>query len=319
MIGKSAKAAALLEIPISIWPAGDRAAWERSQVRVRGPFRRENGGRQMSRRTLQSRIQAYGRWLAHLRDSGQLEETAAPSSRITPDRLDAFIQDMRSRGNRPATVIGRIYNLLGALKMLEPGGDHSWIGRPQGVAIGNYFDVEPREHVVHHSATLLAWAEQLFAEGLAPHKPYCRRALVRDAAIIGVFVMPAPRVGALSQLRLGRNLQRRDEGWWLDQDAGITKTSKAEWCPLAKAVTPIIDRYLAVERVELLKGRLTDHLWIGRGGDDLTESSVRGEIYRRSECCFDQSFGPHAFRRSLSTTVAVATSLRSMHAFYWAT
>ena len=301
----SPEEAARRVMPLSNWPEADRTAWERSLPRSQGPFRKNGGGPTIGHHSLLNRKKGYGRWLGFLRQVDELDLNAMPSARVTPERLDAYIEDLRCHGNRPSSIVNRIVFLKGALKTMEPDDDHEWITRPCGVPIQRYFDAQPRDRPVHHSATLLAWAEEQFAAGLAHPLPHRRCPLIRDAAIVAVFVLPAPRVGALSQLRLGINLQRRDQGWWLDQDASITKMSRAEWCPLPEAVTPILDRYLAVERVELLQGRLTDRLWIAWGGADLTKSSIRNNIRKRSGISFDQAFGPHAFRRALGTTVAV--------------
>jgi hypothetical protein len=90
--------------------------------------------------------------------------------------------------------------------------------------------------------------------------------------------MPAPRLGALAQLQLGRNLQHRQAGWCLDQNAGITKMGKDEWSSLLPSSFPILERYPSVERRELLKGGTSDHLWIARGGGVLTEAGITGRL-----------------------------------------
>lgn len=84
----------------------------------------------------------------------------------------------------------------------------------------------------------------------------------------------------------------------------ITKMGRAEWCPLHEAVTPMIERYLAVERVELLAGKMSDRFWIARGGEPLAESSLAKQIRRSADKEFPRPFGPHAFRHSLGTTNA---------------
>ena len=235
-----------LIMPLPKWPEGDQAAWHRATEWVDGPFGGMGGGKTPAPLTLRSRITSYGRWLAFLKEAEILEIDDLPTSRVTPERLDAFIASMQARGNKPVTIIGRMVGLHGALKMLAPNGDHRWVLRPRGIPIQSYFTVVPRSRSVHHSTTLLVWAEKLFAAGLAHPKPRCRRALIRDAAIVAVLVLPAPRVGALTQVRLGVHLMRREESWCLDQETDIIKLGLQSWSPLHPAVTLIIDRYLAV-------------------------------------------------------------------------
>lgn len=305
MTGPQQAEQALLEVPLAAWPAEDRLAWERVQARTNSPFRKDNGGRTRSPYTYRVWQKCYGRWLGFLRDHGALDDAAAPASRVTPERLDDYIAAMKVQGNRPITIVGRIRGLKGALELLAPGQNHKWITRPRNIPITRHFEIVPRDRVVHHSTTLLSWAEQLFADGLEHSQPRCRRALVRDAALIGMLVMPAPRLGALAQLQLGRNLQRHETGWCLNQDAGITKMSKNEWAPLHAAITPILERYLAVERNELLDGRQTSQLWIALGGGDLTAAGITTRLRKLSGKSFDKVFRAHSFRHCLATTNAI--------------
>jgi integrase len=291
-------------MPLENWPPGDRAAWEQANIRINSPFRKNGGGRVPSSYTIRARLRGFGRWLGFLRDNNYLKADAARATPATPELVDLFIDDLRQHGNCDQTVLSRICGLHGALRMLEPGGDHKWLICPQGVPIKQYLDIQRKERVVIHSATLLELAERLFQAGLAHPKPRSRRALIRDAAIVGILVMPAPRLGALGQLRVGRNLQRRHDGWCLDQDAGITKMSKDEWCPLHHTMTPILDRYLAVDRHELLGGRVSDRMWIAQGGADLAEATISRRVRLLTGRAFGHDYGPHAFRRSIGTTAA---------------
>ncbi len=297
--------AAPLVIAPADWPALDRAAWLRATAPVHSPFRKDQGTTSRNRYSLRAWRCGYGRWLAYLRDSGQLDPAVHPAERLSEERLDGYIADLRAHGNRAQTIISRFGELKGALDILEPGHSFSWVMRPRGVHIQHYFAREPRDKVVHHGATLLAWAQRLFAAGLAQRKPRCRRALVRDAVIIGILVLPAPRLRALASLRVGRNLQRRAEGWVIEQEPEITKMGRAEWCPLDPAVAPMVERYLAVERVELLEGKDSDHLWIAEGGGKLAEASVARQIRLHTGRAFERPFGPHAFRHCLATTSAM--------------
>jgi integrase len=293
-----------LVIELADWPPGDRAAWLRVVAGARTPFRRYGGGGSRSRFTLRAYCCGYGRWLAYLRDAGALDPAVPASARVTEERLDGYLHDLQQHGNADQTLVSRLSELKGALSLLEPGSKFGWVTRPHGIHISRHLAMTKRDRPVHHGATLLAWAQRLFAAGLAHSQPRCRRTLIRTAVMIGVLVLPAPRLGALAKLRLGRNLQRHEDGWVLDQDASITKMGRAEWCPLHEAVTPMIDRYLAVERIELLAGKITDRLWIAQGGEPLAEGSIARQIRELSDKEFHRPFGPHAFRHSLGTTNA---------------
>lgn len=291
-------------MPVTDWPTGDQAAWQRALAGGRGPFRSRSGGGSRNRFTLRNRRGDYGRWLGFLRDTGQLDPAAPPGSRVTRERLDAYILDLQAHGNGDQTIVTRFEGLAAALKMLEPAGNFRWVVIPGGVHISHHLQMRRKDQPIHHSATLLDWAEELFAAGLAHRKPRCRRVLVREAVAVGMLVMPAPRLEALWQFRIGRNLQRHGEGWSLDEHADINKNRKGDWCPLLDAVTPMIDRYLAVERVELLEGNQSDRLFIAQGGGTLPKDSISRRIRILSRKRFGRAFGPHHFRRCLATTNA---------------
>lgn len=65
------------------------------------------------------------------------------------------------------------------------------------------------------------------------------------------------------------------------------------------------DRYLAVERIELLEGRTTDHLWIAQGGGNLTSAGITTRLRKLSGLSFEKVFRAHSFRHCLATTVAI--------------
>jgi hypothetical protein len=131
-------------VQLSDWPAGDRAAWDIACRHVRGPFRKDGGGRRLAMGVVLACRTADGRWLAFLVGTNQLDEPRRQSARVTPARLDAFIAAMRECGNQAITILGRIYALKSALQMLEPTGDHRWITRPQGVPIKHCLSSELR-------------------------------------------------------------------------------------------------------------------------------------------------------------------------------
>ena len=78
-----------------------------------------------------------------------------------------------------------------------------------------------------------------------------------------------------------------------------------EWSPLLSCVGPMLERYLSVERGELLDGGMNDRLWIAQDGKPLTLWAISSFLTKRSLRHFGQSFRGHAFRRSLATTLAV--------------
>jgi integrase len=66
----------------------------------------------------------------------------------------------------------------------------------------------------------------------------------------------------------------------------------------------MIERYLTIERLELLGAGSQGALWINWGGEPLDERGVDKRVRWRSEKRFGKAFGPHMFRYSIATDAA---------------
>ncbi len=165
--------------------------------------------------------------------------------------------------------------------------------------------MRPRRRFVPSSEVLLDWAETMFREGLTPRKHRVRRTAVREAVMIALLATHAPRLRALSSLRIGIHLQKRGEEWFLDQDAGITKIRRSINMPLPVEVATMLERYLDVERAELLGTQDHDALWVAQGGGPLDRETISRRMQILSRRRFGASFGTHRARASLATTIAL--------------
>lgn len=67
----------------------------------------------------------------------------------------------------------------------------------------------------------------------------------------------------------------------------------------------MLDRYIAVERRELLKGAVTDGLWISTRGGPLSSPGLNYRLRKLSLERFGIAFGAQRFRASLTTTQAL--------------
>jgi hypothetical protein len=67
-----------------------------------------------------------------------------------------------------------------------------------------------------------------------------------------------------------------------------------------------IERYLAVERVELLNGATQDWFWVNRHGQRLGQRGLACSFRSRTGKEFPHAFGTHRFRHALGTTAPMA-------------
>jgi integrase len=160
-------------------------------------------------------------------------------------------------------------------------------------------DIKPPE-----LAELIAWSKDLYTSGLLLIGNVRRRIQIRDAVMFGVLCEAGPRLRSLTAMRVGVHLQQRGEEWWLALEPEDTKTGEAYRGPLGSWLWPMIERYLMVERIELLEGHSSDALWINWNRTLLDERGVDKRVRWRSAKRFGKAFGPHMFRYSIATDAA---------------
>lgn len=292
-------------LPFDRWPSQDRLAWQQAKAKQRGPFRKNGGGVRHAADTLHKSEKGLRRWLGFLHRTGQLDGAAPPHARLTPEHLDAYFAHLVASGNADRSIVGRFEELKLAFELMLPGRDFGWLTAPNGTPLHHQLAMRTRPRFVPSSAEVLAWAEDLFRDGLTLSDRELRCCQVRDATLVAILATRAPRLRALSSLRLGVHLDRRGGEWAMDQHADITKTGNAFLLPLSAEVGAMLDRYVGVERAELLRGGTHDAAWIGRRRMPLKRSALAGRIWRLSAKRFGVAFGPHRLRASLATTSAL--------------
>jgi hypothetical protein len=191
------------------------------------------------------------------------------------------------------------------LRLMYPDRDLSFVIRPGGVSIRQQLQLNRRERFVPDSRHAELWAETLFRAALTLPDPEQRQRQVRDAALIGIMTSRAPRLRAMAGMRL-RHLRRVGEQWLLDFDPGLMKGGRSNLeLPLSARVGAIVERYLAVERPELLGGQTHDSIWVAREGGPLSEKGIDFMMRSRTKAQYGVAFGAHRFRAGLTTTQAL--------------
>jgi hypothetical protein len=89
-------------------------------------------------------------------------------------------------------------------------------------------------------------------------------------------------------------------------DAGLMKGGRSDHeLPLSARVAAIVERYIAVERHELLRGESHDYVWVAQGGGPLSEKGIDFMMRSRTKAQYGMAFGAHRFRAGLTTTQAL--------------
>src|SRR5688572_28240587 len=114
-------------LPIAMWPASDREAWEAAHHRG-GLLDDDGGAVAWAPATSDIIARGYGRFLSFLAQNEALDPDVSPGQRITRARVEAYIDDLR-QDNRSSTVAARIRELGRAAAVMAPAGDWTWLRR----------------------------------------------------------------------------------------------------------------------------------------------------------------------------------------------
>jgi hypothetical protein len=252
------------------------------------PFGRHSRTRRLRQATIDKAARGYGRWLGFLWSAGRLDIDAVPSARVTPANLNAFFWGMVQLGNADHTIVGRIGELVCALRIMEPYGNQGWILRPGGVALRQHLPMVRRSLEIHHLADLFLWGIDLMDEARALAELQRRGPMLRDGLMIAMLALRGLRLRSVESLVLGRSILPDPETgcWRLDIQPEEVKNHRHIATELPRILSPWIERYVTVERAEMLSGQATDAFWIGQRGAPLSASGVTNAIARRSEARF---------------------------------
>src|SRR6185312_8999529 len=107
-------------------------------------------------------------------------------------------------------IIVGFFNLRAALRIMQPGFNSAWLTAPGGQSLHLRFPIVRREIYVPDSTELYDWGLGMMDRTRAGSDV---RQLTgfRNGLIIALFAARGPRIRALSEMRLERNLHR-DQG-----------------------------------------------------------------------------------------------------------
>lgn len=289
------------------WPAVDREKWQAALAQRHSPWPSRRGPFATLRpASIAKARNGYERWLGFLAHTGQLDPTTEPGDRITLPRFLDYVALLQACGNRGHTIYGRASELKSALRCLASDTDFAWLTSPGGVPLQNLLDMACRELETFDSKELFAWGLELMAKAISLNGPARRRVMLRDGLLLAILASRGIRLRTTSEMRLQKNVFRRDDRWFLQAEAAITKTEKQLAFPLPASLTPWLDRYVSRERPELLAGKEHDFFLVNWSGDPLASDGVTKRFYWLTEKRFgrDRRFGPHRMRHCLVTSAA---------------
>ena len=290
-------------MPVELWPAADRMAWEAALKPV-DVFDIAGVASRWSEATQHKTELGWGRYLFFLFERAELDPLSTPAERITRERLAAYLAELQ-RTNRGHTPQNRIQELGDAMRALVPERDWRWILRAASrlrastvPANDKHTRWRPVEELVAEGFRLMDDAESdqaLSALG--------RALQYRDGLIIVFLGFHTMRLHNLAELEIGRHIL--EVGEQLILRLFKTKGGQHHEVPVDPRLMVPLRRYLHQHRPVLLRQRGRwyappgNALWISKHGSRCSEDTFQNVTRKRT------GLSPHMARSCAATTVAV--------------
>jgi integrase len=289
-------------MPIHEWPAPDREAWAHAVAAGATMLDESGPAAAWRRRTRQNRIQAYGRFLTFLARHGQLDPQAPPHERPTPERIDAWVTELR-RTQRASTVARMLLELSFALGAMVPHRDWRWIARHPACPSRAEQRDSRRAIIPVDVPDLLVRIEQAYAalEAATPRtKLTARRA--RDLTMMVLLAYTGLRTKELMALRLSETLVEVGDVYRIEISPAEHKTKAGLQTILAAEPARWLRRYLSVWRPILIGTRIDPGaVWANADATPVAANSIHPIVRNRSAMLLGRPIYPHLFRHSLAT------------------
>ena len=284
-----------------LWPAADRAAWERATAAAAGPFDPPGAAAHLKPAARRARAGSWGNFLAFLASRGDLKPAEAPASRLTPARLTAWLAAIRQRTSAN-TVNQFVRELSLAIAAMAPERDWSWVrqhpDRPRDAEVR-----ASRKPVAPIDLALLVDRALALCDA-ADAAPASLEASCdhRDGLLLALTAYVGLRRGNITGLRLGATLRQVGEGYRLVLEGGAVKNGVPIDVPVPATLVPHLRRHIEAHRPRLLDGA-PDHGWlfIGQAGRPLAYGCLYGIFRRRGAELIGQPINPHAIRHAIAT------------------
>ena len=295
-------------LPLELWPAQDRQAWELACTPT--SILEDVGGELMhlSEMSRRKTAKGWGRYLSHLdrHDPGSLLET--PAERLTLKRVRRYVRRLEELDNSTSTVLCRLQELVDAAQILAPHGEFAFIKR-----IASYIRARHRPARAKHNRVLadeVATLGYQLMQGSGHLDPVETAVQYRDGLILLLLVHLPLRRKNFTNLTLGECLVYRQGQWFVTLTSTQTKTHAHFEAALHPDLVPWLEAYLAEHRPRLAAcfGRWNspagDRLWISSHGSPMTEIALYDRIARHTYAAFGEVISPHRFRDMAASTIA---------------
>jgi integrase/recombinase XerD len=294
-----------LHLPFANWPAADRHLWQ-DATRNDDPFSNGPGAR-LTKSTLHRLWMGWRRFLGFLAITDEAALQIAPAERVTVARVRRFADHLRET-NTPYSVACQIDALYGAVRLMAPENDWSWLraikGRLQAAAPSG-----GRRGPVITSLQLRDVGLQLMAESHIEPGRQVRMAdaiRFRDGLMIALLGYIPLRHKNLAAIEINKNLIQEGDSCFIIVPSEETKTSTPIDFEVPEVLRPHLATYLAQIRPRMLREPTCNALWVSAKGGALSYSAIGPVVTRHTTQRLGVRISPHDARDAAATTWAIA-------------
>jgi integrase/recombinase XerD len=291
---------------VADWPERDRAAWlsisTSSACILDVPV-----GSDWSADTKELYARNYGGFLMWLKETGTLDVTAPPITRVTKGSVAAFMKARCMHGNSYRTLENYAFSLRHVMRVLAPDVDWSWL-LPLVQLMKQAQTAKPIEGL----PTIL----ELFELGIAVMEKADdpSAGTVRDRAFLyrtGLSIAllaarPSMRRKNLGQIEIGQHLKKEAGGYRLSFEDEDMKQGNPFNAYVPPFLTPYIDRYIAEYRQAIVNGKYQPGpaLWLSHMGGPIGARPLAICVAEATKVAFGKRVSVHKFRHCAATSIA---------------
>jgi integrase len=303
---KSDRSRGVCSLPLELWPAADRTAWEAA---CRPAVRLTRGGtashlKPVTQHDLQRR---YGYFLDFLSRCGRLDLNSEAGGQTTPENVNSYILELGDRVSS-VTVHGSISKLRQIVRLIAPGRDLQWLAE---IEADLRYEMRPRskfdrvvltDHLVKAGQTLMT------AAATNPEmKELARARTFRNGLMLALLACCPIRLKNFAALEIGRSIVEHKDRWWITLSAADTKEKRPDERPIPHFLQSAITAYVQLYR-PILQGKNSSSpgLWLSSAdGAPMKYYTVREAITETARSILGVKVTPHLFRTSGSSSAAI--------------
>lgn len=292
-----------VSLHVEEWPDADRAAWARATA-AGDVWEDEAPSARWATKTRTQVAKDYGRFLWWLNEQGRLDLALGPRERLTRDNLAAYVGHLQAAGMASTSLLSRVRNLRQAIQAMDPDGDLRMIGRVCARLKARAEQVRRKELRLVPASELVDRALRDYDKVLRLEHPSVADAVRARDALMMAFLAHLPlRLANFATLCLDTHVHRDAVGFLVRLAADEPKEHRPYDTRLPDLLVPYLDHFLGVVRPVLLRGAVSDSLWISMDRAGMSESAIYYQVNKVTRRLTGKPINPHLFRDIVLTSI----------------